>query len=152
MATHNQKILAGALSVVIVAAAFFAVAAVIVTVATQSVISTGTINAYGLQVCADAGCQNNLTSISWGNLDPGQANSFSFYVKNTGTASETLSLGTSNWSPAGAASYLTISWNLQGTQLTPGQVATATMSITVSPSITGINSFSNTLTITATSS
>ena len=114
----------------------------------QNVTSSGTITtAPNIGVYSDSGCSTNLTSINWGSIVPGGTATKTVYVKNTGTSTMSLSLASSNWSPSSSSSYITISWNQQGTQLTVGQMVTATITVSVSSSITGISSFTNTIVI-----
>jgi hypothetical protein len=61
-----------------------------------------------------------------------------------------LNIATSSWSPAGAASYITVTWNREGTSLSAGQSTAATLTLTVSSGITGVTTFSNTITISGT--
>jgi hypothetical protein len=91
-----------------------------------------------------------MASVNWGSISAGGVATQTVYVKNTGTGTITLSLTTSNWNPAGASTYIAISWNQQGTQLSTGQAVVATITLTVSPGITGISSFSDTMTISGT--
>ena len=133
------------------------VAAVSLTLTTLAVINVNTnlpssgsiLTTPNIGVYSDSGCTTNMTSINWGSLSAGSTTTTTAYIKNTGTATETLSLGTSNWAPTGCNTYFTLSWNQVGTQLTPGQVVQATLTLIVSPSITGVTSFSNTIIITA---
>jgi len=113
----------------------------------QSVNSIGTIaTSPNIGVYSDAACTNAITSVNWGSIAAGGSSSQTIYIKNTGTGSMTLSMITSAWSPSNANTYITISWNKEGTVLATGQIATATLTATVSSSITGISSFSNTIT------
>jgi archaellum component FlaG (FlaF/FlaG flagellin family) len=117
----------------------------------QNVSSSGTITTSpNIGVYSDSACTTNMTSINWGSVAAGGTATQTVYVKNTGTGSMTLSLAVSNWIPSGASTYITISWNQQGTQLSAGQSVTATITLTVSSSITGITSFSNTIAISGT--
>jgi uncharacterized repeat protein (TIGR01451 family) len=117
----------------------------------QNVSSSGTITTSpNIGVYSDSACTTNMTSINWGSVAAGGTATQTVYVKNTGTVSMTLSLAVSNWIPSGASTYITISWNQQGTQLSAGQSVAATITLTVSSSITGITSFSNTIAISGT--
>jgi hypothetical protein len=117
----------------------------------QNVSSSGTIaTTPNLAVYSDSACTTSMTSISWGSISAGGTATQTVYVKNTGTGTMTLSLGASNWSPSGASSYITTSWNKDGTQLSAGQSVAATITLTVSSNITGITTFSNTIVITGT--
>ncbi len=101
-------------------------------------------------VYSNSACTTDKTSITWGSITAGGTTSQTVYVKNTGTATMTLSLAVTNWTPTTAANYITITWNRQGTQLAAGQSISATLTITVSASITGITDYSNTITISGT--
>jgi hypothetical protein len=119
---------------------------------TKDVSSTGTITtSANLGVYSDSACTNALSTISWGSVTAGTNATQTIYVKNTGTGTMTLNLSTNNWTPTNANTYITITWNKNGSTLSAGQSTAATITIAVSPSITGITSFSNTVTITGTS-
>jgi len=133
------------------------VAAVVLTVVTaavinvnQNVTSSGTITASpNIGVYFDSGCTTNMTTLNWGSITAGASVNQIAYVKNIGTGTLTLSpLTVTNWNPSGAATYITISWNQTGTQLTAGQSTTAMLTLTVSSSVTGITTFSNTIVVT----
>ena len=123
---------------------------------TKDVSSSGTITTVpittspNIGVYSDSTCTTSLNSINWGPLAAGSSTTLTAYVKNTGTAAMTLNLGTSNWTPAGANSYITITWNRQGLSLNAGQSTQATLTISVSPSTTGITTYSNTITFSGT--
>ena len=117
----------------------------------QSIYSSGVISTSpGVGVFADADCTTSLASVNWGSIAAGTSATQTFYVKNTGTGSISLSLAAGSWSPTFASTYITVSWNQQGTNLTAGQSVAATVTLTVSSSITGVTNFSNTLTISGT--
>lgn len=117
----------------------------------QNIPSLGTITTTpNIGVYSDSACTTNITTINWGSLTAGGSATQTVYVKNTGTGVMTLSLATNNWSPAGASSYMTISWNKSGTQLSAEQSVAATITLTVSSSINGITNFSNAITISGT--
>jgi len=98
-------------------------------------------------VYSDSACTTNKTAITWASVAAGGSATQTVYVKNTGTASMTLNLAVTNWTPSTASNYITITWNKQGTQLAAGQSVAATLTLAVSSSITGITSYSNTITI-----
>jgi archaellum component FlaG (FlaF/FlaG flagellin family) len=146
--TKASKYLVIVLTVAAFALATLTLAAINVS---QNVSSSGTITTSpNIGVYSDSACTTNMTSINWGSVAAGGSATQIVYVKNTGTGSMTLSLAVSNWIPSGASTYITISWNQQGTQLSAGQSVTATITLTVSSSITGITSFSNTIAISGT--
>jgi archaellum component FlaG (FlaF/FlaG flagellin family) len=117
---------------------------------TQNVSSSGVVTNPNIGVYSDSSCTTSMISINWGSVAPGGTATQTVYVKNTGTGAMSLSLAVSNWSPAGASTYITISWNKQGTQLSAGQSVAATLTLTASSSITDISSFSSTITISGT--
>jgi len=116
--------------------------------------STGSIQiqtTVGIGVYSDSQCNNALTSMSWGTLVPGGSQNVVCYIKNEGSAASTLSMYDSNWRPASAEDYLTLSWNYDSTPLSPDAVVQITFTLTVSPDITGITTFSFDITIVGSS-
>jgi hypothetical protein len=71
-------------------------------------------------------------------------------VKNEGNVPVTLSVQASNWNPASAQTFLTLTWNRNGYVLAVGASVQAVLYLTVSSSISGITTFSFDITITAT--
>ncbi|MGD6850536.1 MAG: hypothetical protein ACQCN6_00575 [Candidatus Bathyarchaeia archaeon] len=117
----------------------------------QNVSSSGTVSTSpNIGVYSDSGCTQSLTTINWGTVDPGASETQTIYVKNTGTASMTLAMSVTNWNPAGASTYMALTWNRQDTELSPGQSTAATLTLTVNSGITGITNFSNSITISGT--
>jgi len=112
--------------------------------------NTGVIASANLKVYWESGCTNEVTSVNWGTLSPGDVESVTLYVKNTGSVDLTLSKSTDDWSPASAETYLTLTWSYAGEQIEPNGVLSATLTLTVSESITGISSFSFNIYITGT--
>lgn len=111
----------------------------------QNINSSGNIlTPPNIGVFSDSGCTINMTSINWGSVTAGGTSNVLAYVKNTGSGTLTLSsIAVSGWNPSGASTYLQITWNQTNTQLSAGQVVTALFTLTVSSSVTGINSFNN---------
>jgi len=112
--------------------------------------NSGAIKAIGIGVYSDNTCTIPLTSLNWNTLNPNSTNTINCYIKNTGDSNDTVTMSTSGWNPSTAPTYLTFSWNLQNQVLTAGQIKQATFTLTVSPSITGITTFSFNVTITGT--
>ena len=110
-----------------------------------SVITTPDINVYSNRHCTE-----NLTSIDWGSIEAGCNTTKTIYVKNTGTETLTLSLTTNNWTPVEADGCIAISWDGEGTHLTPEQSTSATLTLIVASEITDITNFSNSITISGT--
>jgi hypothetical protein len=117
----------------------------------QNLTSIGTIvTTPNIGVYSNSACTSNMTAIDWGSVAAGGNDTQVVYVKNTGTGSITLSLSANSWTPSGASSYITVTWNQAGTVLTAGQSVAATITLTVSASITGITTFSNTIMVSGT--
>lgn len=87
-----------------------------------------------------------------GSVEAGGSTSQTIYVEDTGGAAMTLSITVSGWAPSTASTYITLTWNGQGTQIQPGVSGAlpVTLTLTVSSSITGISTFSNSITISGT--
>lgn len=116
----------------------------------QTVPSSGTIKTVNVGVYSDSACTINCTSIDWGSISPGSTVNRTIYVKNTGTAQITLNMTKTNWNPPSANGPITLTWNREGTTLNAGQSTTATLTLSVSSSITGITAFSVNIVITGT--
>jgi len=85
-----------------------------------------------------------------GTISPGGYATITFYVKNNGNINLTLSLYTTNWNPTNANGPITVTWNLEGTVLLVNQSSAATLTVSVSPDIEGITTFSLDAVITGT--
>jgi hypothetical protein len=104
-----------------------------------------------LGVYSDSGCQNAITTLDWGTITPGGTITRTVYIKNTGTGvSLSLNMTTSTWNPTNANGPIAITWDREGTRLQPGQSTAVALTLTVSPSITGITNFSVQISITGT--
>lgn len=121
----------------------------------QTLSSTGSIQVQtttaDLGVYSDVGCTTPLTSLSWGTLQPGGIQTEDCYIKNEGTTPLTLSLQTSDWTPANAENYLDLSWNYNESPIGAGAAVHVTFTLTVDAGIEGITSFSFDITIVGTS-
>jgi hypothetical protein len=116
----------------------------------QTVPSTGTVTSVNVGVYSDSACTLTLTSIDWGTISPGTSVTRTIYVKNTGNTQITLSMTKTNWNPTGANGPITITWDKESTTLAANAVATATLTLSVSSSISGITAFSVNIVITGT--
>ena len=114
----------------------------------RTIPNTGNVKTSGVNVYWNLACTNETTNINWGSLNPNTTKSYTIYVKNNGTVPVTLSMTTNTWSPANAASYITLSWDCNGIVLNQNSVTPAYLTLTVSPNISGITSFSFDITIT----
>jgi len=85
------------------------------------------------------------------NLEPGGSATQTINIKNIGNGvSLSLSMTTTNWNPASTNGPITITWNRENTILSPGQSTSATITLTVSPSISDVTNFSVQISITGT--
>jgi hypothetical protein len=95
-----------------------------------------------LGLYSDSACTVPFTNLDWGSPTLGSTVNRTFYVKNTlPSTSLTLSMTATNWDPTTADGPLAITWNRQGTVLSPGQSTEATIILTISSSATSITSF-----------
>jgi hypothetical protein len=116
----------------------------------QTISSTGAVTAINVGVYSDSACTNELTSLDWGTISPGNSQDITIYLKNTGNAQITLSMTTTNWTPASADGPITLTWDKENTTLNPNQETTATLTLSISESINGITNFSFDIVITGT--
>ena len=113
----------------------------------RKVSNAGAVMTIGVGVYWDNGCTNPLSSIDWGMLEPGSSKNVTCYIRNEGNSPSTLSMYTSNWNPSGASDYITLTWDYGGQSINPDEAIQVTLTLSVSPSIGGITSFSFDITI-----
>jgi hypothetical protein len=137
--------------------AAFVVAAVLLTTSalallqsTKTISNSGNIKTVNVSAYQDSGCTLPLSSFAWGTLDPGSSTVRTMYIKNEGTTPMTLNMTTNTWSPTNASTYITVTWNQENTVVNAGNNVQANVTLTVSPSIAGIPSFTFTMVITGT--
>jgi hypothetical protein len=116
----------------------------------QTLQSNGTVTAVNIGVYSDSGCTQNLTSINWGSIYPGNSTTRIIYVKNTGSLPIKLTMTTGSWMPSNANTYISLSWNRESTVLSAGQSIDATLTLSASSDAGNITSFSCNMTITGT--
>ena len=117
-------------------------------ISSKTVASTGIITITNIGVYSDSACTQSMASINWGTISPGNSVTRTIYVKNLGTTQVTLSMSRENWAPANANGPITVTWNREDTTIAPNQVTTATLTLSVSSSISGITTFSVDIVIT----
>ena len=122
----------------------FMLAQVMSAIQTSNTISNkGTLKlSLDLGVYGDTSFASALTAIDWGTLEPGSTKTYSVYIRNEGGLALTLSMSTANWSPSTASSYLSLTWNYGGQTVNADEYVRVTFTLTVSPDVSGINSFS----------
>jgi len=116
----------------------------------RTVSNTGTITTVNVGVYQDSSCTLVLSTIDWGNVAPGSSPNKTIYVKNTGSTPISLNITVNTWNPSNAANYMTLTWNQESTVLNVGNSVATLLVLSVSPSITGITTFSFNATITGT--
>ncbi|MGQ9680378.1 MAG: hypothetical protein ACUVV4_06385 [Candidatus Bathyarchaeia archaeon] len=104
--------------------------------------NTGRLKAVNVEIYSDSACTQPLSSIDWGDLEPGSVKNRTIYIKNSGNTGLKLSLTTSGWSPSSASNYITLSWNREGVTISSGSTISATLTLSVSSSISDITTFS----------
>jgi len=108
-----------------------------------------TIKTVGVEVYWDSSLTQLVTSIDWGKLEPNENKTVRIYIKSIANVPSTLALSTENWIPSNASLFMRLSWNYNDIVLNPGDVLPVDLTLSVSPSITGITNFSFDIIITA---
>ena len=110
--------------------------------ASRTVESSGTVDAINVEVYWDSQCTQAVSELDWGFLEPGMSVNKTIYVKNTGTVSMTLGLSYAEWVPAEAGDYISLAWDVEGSQIDSGGVVQSVLTLSVSGVISGITDFS----------
>lgn len=105
--------------------------------------TTGTIKTPpNISVYSNAALTMQLEVIDWGTQEPGEHIGQITFIKNTGSYPIQLSLYTSDWTPAQAQSYMTVTWDYDLSVLQPNEVKQVWINLDISDTITGITDFS----------
>jgi hypothetical protein len=120
--------------------------------ASKTIPNTGNVKAIGVGVYWDSACTNAVSLIEWNSIGPGEAKNVAVYIRNEGNMAVVLNMTTSNWNPATASSYISLSWNRGGYVLATGAKVQAVLTMSVSSTISGVTSFSFNIVITGTES
>jgi hypothetical protein len=137
--------------------AAFLVAAVLLTATTLAILqssktisNSGNIKTINVSAYQDSNCTIPLSAFNWGNMEPNSSAVQTMYIKNEGSAPMTLNMTTNTWNPTNASTYITVTWNQENTIVNPGINVQANVTLTVSPSIAGIPSYTFTMVIKGT--
>ena len=114
----------------------------------RSIQSSGIVRAVNIGVYWDSGCTNATSTIGWGMLSPGESINVTVYLRNEGNVALRSNLTVQNWVPTGSSSYIALVWNRENQTIAAGSAVTAVLTLSVSPSITGITDFSFDIVIT----
>jgi len=93
-------------------------------------------------VYQDANYTLELTEIDWSTLYPGSTANETMYIQNEGQSAFTLRMSTSNWQPLLATSYMNCTWDDDGSLLEGGGKRPVTLSLSVSPDVENVTTFS----------
>jgi len=116
--------------------------------------ASGTITGVGMNIYSDAAGTIPLTSVNWGNINPGGSGNTAtstIYIKSTSNVPVTLTFTTNTYVPTSVQQYLTLSWNYAtGTTIAPNTITAITLTIAASAGAPA-GSFALNVVITATS-
>jgi len=115
-----------------------------------SIRSRGDVDAINVGVYWDGNCSSTVSFIDWEGIEPGSVKNVSLFVKNEGTVAADLFLSTDYWSPSNASEFMTLSWDYNGQILDRFEIVFVVLTLQVSPSVSGIKSFSFDIIIGAT--
>jgi len=109
--------------------------------------SQGSVKTINVGVYWDRNCSSTVSSIDWGEIEPGSVKNVSLFIRNEGKAAASLFLSTDNWSPSNASEFMTLRWDYDNQMLAPpdedsSDILLVALTLQVSPSIRGIKSFS----------
>lgn len=114
---------------------------------TRRIPSIATLKTVGVGVYEDPACTVSVIQIDWGILEPGDTATFDAYIKNLSNIPITLTVRTEDWSPANASSFISLSWDYDGTEIPVDNSIPVTLTLKVDAATAGIESFSFTIVI-----
>jgi hypothetical protein len=136
-----RKVVAGTVIAAIIVITVMMTNALSLIQSSAPVTHSGTIETLNVSVFQDSACTQTLSTLNWGTLRPGTSANRTIYVKNTGNAAVTLNMTVTSWNPSAAASYITLTWNRQGTILSQGNSLSALLVLSISANVNGFTSF-----------
>lgn len=107
------------------------------------------IDVASIGVYRDAGCTIHVKSMEWGFIQPGDSVESTVYIRNEASETVKLSMDTIGWAPPSASDHISLDWDYADTLLGSGDTVQITLTLTVSPTITGVDDFSFVTIITA---
>ena len=109
--------------------------------------SVGKIKAVNVGVYEDYDCSIRLTEINWGMLEPSSITNKTAYIQNEANVPINLSLTTQYWDPQIASSFIDLNWDYNGSVIAVDDWVEVVFSLTVSPDIASVETFSFTIVI-----
>ena len=101
----------------------------------------------GIGIYSNNQCDEELTTVSWGTLQPGETIDVICYIQNEGDSPITLSLVTSNWLPTSASNYLALTWNYDNQPIAINDLTQITLTLSIASNIEGVTNFGFDITI-----
>ena len=101
----------------------------------------GKVRTVGVAIYSDSSISNPLSSINWGNLQPGVNATIDCYIHNTGETATVLTLETANWNPPEATTYIALTWDYQDETVNVDEVIPVTLILMISEKIQEITHF-----------
>jgi hypothetical protein len=108
----------------------------------KSFVQANTIQGIGVGIYWNQECTNRTLSLNWGSTVAGSSSNLTVYIRNEGNSAVSLRLSASEWIPSNAPSYMSLYWNYTNQVLNAGEVIPLELTLSVSPTICDINSFS----------
>jgi len=108
----------------------------------QRVHNVARVKVVGVGIYKDINFTVSVTEIDWGIIEPGESKNFSAYIVNESNVPLTLTIRTENWNPLNASSFMTLTWDYNGTQIGVGGSVPVTLTLQVAQTVSGIESFS----------
>lgn len=108
----------------------------------QRVYNVAKVKVVGVGIYKDINFTVSVTQIDWGIIEPGKSRNFSAYIVNESNVPMTLTIRTENWIPLNASSFMTLSWDYNGTVIDVGSSVPVILTLQVAQTVSGIESFS----------
>jgi hypothetical protein len=108
----------------------------------QRVYNVAKVKVVGVGIYKDINFTVSVTQIDWGTIEPGESKNFSAYIVNESNVPMTLTMRTENWNPLNASSFMTLSWDYNGTVIDVDGSVPVTFALQVAEAVSGIETFS----------
>lgn len=114
---------------------------------TRRIPASATLKLIGVGIYKDVNFTVPVTEIDWGIVEPGEEKKFSAYIKNESNVPLTLTMWTEDWDPANVSSFISLTWDYNGSEISVDNSIPVTFVLNVDAATSGIDAFSFTIVI-----
>ena len=114
---------------------------------TRAVTSQCNLNGINIEFYEDSECTNKITELNWKIMKEDDKVTKTLYLKNTGDMPVILNMKVSEYIPSDIRELISLSWDMEGLSLNPGESTPAQFSFSLNKLIKGIDEVGYNITV-----